>query len=106
MPPYVIMRPAMRGRPFLSCVACQSSVMVPELPTIVVRSAFAGLELTVSREASSATPAATRDRLGVKTCPLLAVPCRVPARDADAVADAGLLQGHLEVVPAKAAEIA
>src|SRR6266498_3031412 len=34
--------PTMSGRPALSCVACQSRVMVPALPTCVLVSAWAG----------------------------------------------------------------
>src|SRR6266545_5534927 len=93
MPPYVIMWPTMRGRPLLSCVACQSRVMVPELPAIVVRSACAGPAPSQRLETSSAA-AVTRRRL-IKS--LLATRTLVPGRDGDAIGGPGRANGFFEV---------
>src|SRR5215510_12117628 len=88
MPPYVIMRPTMSGRPFLSFVASHSSVMVPELPGMVMRSACAtpGQRTAPSRSAAKS---------------LLAARTLVPGGDADTIARAGradrLFEVHLVV---------
>src|SRR6266508_572275 len=93
MPPYVIMWPTMRGRPLLSCVACQSRVMVPELPAMVVRSACAGPAPSQRQQTSSAAAVATRHVI----TSLLATGTLVPRRDGDAVGRPGRANGLLEV---------
>src|SRR5881409_1924660 len=93
MPPYVIMWPTMRGRPLLSCVACQSSVMVPELPAMVVRSACARPAPSQREQASRATPAAM-PRFITR---LLAAGTLVPRRYAHAIGRAGGAHRLLEV---------
>src|SRR5215472_8179871 len=70
------MRPTMSGRPLLSCVACHSSVMVPELPGMVTRSACA-----VSATSSL----------------LAATAALVPGGDGDTIGGSGRANGLLEV---------
>src|SRR5262249_21890409 len=90
MPPYVIMRPTMSGRPLLSCVASHSSVMVPELPGMVKRSACAVSAHSPRQPARRSAPPS-----------LLATGALVPGRDGDAIGGAGgtngLLEGHVVV---------
>src|ERR1700687_3501391 len=85
--------PTMRGRPLLSWVACQSRVMVPELPAMVVRSACAGPAPSHRQQASSVAAIATWGFM----LSLLAARALVPRRDADAVGRAGYADGLLEV---------
>src|SRR5215470_14760020 len=86
MPPYVIMRPTMSGRPLLSCVASHSSVMVPELPAMVTRSACAVSAPSPRQPARTSAPPS-----------LLATGALVPGRDGDAIGGAGRTNGLLEV---------
>src|SRR6266481_8712625 len=87
------MWPTMRGRPLLSCVACQSRVMVPELPTMVVRSACAGPAPSQRQEASSAAAVAMPRFI----TSLLATGTLVPRRDGHAVGRTGRANGLFEV---------
>src|SRR5215467_6004646 len=86
MPPYVIMRPAMSGLPLLSCVACHSSVMVPELPGMVTRSACAISAPSPRQPARTSAPPS-----------LLTTGALVPGRDGDAIGRTGRADGLLEV---------
>src|SRR5262252_4453783 len=80
------MRPAMSGLPLLSCVACHSSVMVPELPGKVTRSACAVSAPSPRQPARTSAPPS-----------LLATGALVPGRDGDAIGGAGGPNGLLEV---------
>src|SRR5215475_7390930 len=80
------MRPTMSGRPLLSWVASQSSVMVPELPGMVVRSACAIAALSPRQPARTSAPAS-----------LLATGALVPGGDGDAIGGPGSANRLLEV---------
>src|SRR5215471_9355322 len=79
MPPYVIMRPTMSGRPLLSCVASHSTVMVK-------RSACAVSAHSPRQPARRSAPPS-----------LLATGALVTGRDGDAIGGAGGTNGLLEV---------
>src|SRR5262244_2727517 len=80
------MRPTMSGRPLPSCVASHSSVMVPELPGMVTRSACAVSVPSPRQPARRSTPPS-----------LLATGALVPGRDGDAIGGAGRANGLIEV---------
>src|SRR5690242_13333753 len=80
------MRPTMSGRPLLSLVACQSRVMVPELPAMVTRSACAISALSPRQPARTSAPPS-----------LLATRTLVPGGDGDAIGGAGRADRLLEV---------
>src|SRR5262245_21158756 len=80
------MRPTMSGRPLLSWVACQSSVMVPELPAMVTRSACAISVLSPRQPARTSAPPS-----------LLPTGARDPAGDGDAIGGPGSANRLLEV---------
>src|SRR5215831_10767597 len=80
------MRPTMSGRPLLSWVACQSSVMVPELPAMVTRSACAISVLSPRQPARTSAPPS-----------LLATSALVPGGDGDAIGGPGSANRLLEV---------
>jgi hypothetical protein len=67
-PPNVLTWPTRRGRPALSCVTCQSRVMVPALPTCVLVSARAGAVHSV--QASRVEPITVRGCLMVVSTPI------------------------------------
>src|SRR4030095_2137822 len=79
----------MRGRPLLSCVACQSMVIVPELPAMVVRSASAGAAPSPRSPAVIATQSFMPG--------LLAAPTLVPRSDGHTIGWSGRADRLLEV---------